>query len=102
VLGALPFRNSSLEGAVQVMVRPEQIRLSRRGPNGQRAEGAAAAVVGHTYQGADTIVRALLADEARTPVSARTFDLEVPAAGELVDVAVSGPVIVYPPPGSPA
>jgi iron(III) transport system ATP-binding protein len=97
VLGALSFRGSSLEGAVQVMVRPEQIRLSRRGSVAPGVEAAAASVVGHTYQGADTIVRTLLDDAVRTPVAARTFDPDVPAVGELVDLAVAGPVLVYPP-----
>jgi iron(III) transport system ATP-binding protein len=86
-LGALRFRDSSLEGAVQVMVRPEQIHLSQRGPDTPRVEGAPAAA----------LVRALLDDETRTPVAARTFDHDLPATGELVDVAVSGPVVVYPP-----
>ncbi len=98
VLGALRCREGSLLGAVQVMVRPEQIRLTRRSPGASGREAAPVAeVVGHTYQGADTLVQALLDDGARTPVAARTFEHELPAAGELVEVAVSGTVVVYPP-----
>jgi iron(III) transport system ATP-binding protein len=96
VLGRLPVRNPTLEGPVQVMIRPEQVRLARTGPRRPEDEpGVAAEVVGHTFQGPDTLVRVVLEDGPRTPVRARTFDDEVPPVGAVVSLTVSGLVTVY-------
>ena len=77
------------------MIRPEQIRLV---PPRHRCGSARvpADVVGHRYYGPDSVVQLRLRDGARTPLSARTFDHDVPAAGDVVGVVVSGPVAVYP------
>lgn len=76
------------------MIRPEQIRLVR---DALEADGAVPAdVVGSQYYGPDTVVQLRLRDGTRIPFSARTFDVAVPDAGEVVGVAVSGPVAVYP------
>ncbi len=88
-LGRLAVRGSAVDGPVQVMIRPEQIRLA--------AEGVAAEVVGHIYYGAETVVRLVLADGSGTPIVVKSFDQEVPAAGALVHVVVSGPVATFPP-----
>ncbi|HWB22237.1 MAG TPA: ABC transporter ATP-binding protein [Gaiellaceae bacterium] len=88
-LGRLDVRTPNLEGAVQVMIRPEQIQLTT---GGVRAE-----VVDHVYYGPETIVRLVLADDSRTPILAKSFAQDVPAAGEIVNVAVTGPVAAYPP-----
>jgi iron(III) transport system ATP-binding protein len=88
-LGRLDLRSSNVDGHVQVMIRPEQIRLA---PNGISAE-----VVDHVYYGSETVVRLVLADDSRTPIVAKSFDQEVPAAGALVNVVVSGPVAAFPP-----
>lgn len=88
-LGRLDIHNSNVEGNVQVMIRPEQIRLA---PNGISAE-----VVDHVYYGSETVVRLVLADGSRTAIVAKSFDQEVPAAGALVSVVVSGPVAAFPP-----
>jgi iron(III) transport system ATP-binding protein len=102
VLGTLGVRGSSADGPVQVMIRPEQVRLVPAGPPGASVSGGVAAeVVGHSYNGPDTVLRLELSDGSRTPVAAKTFDQEVPAAGELVHVAVHGPVAVYPPQAAP-
>ena len=53
-------------------------------------------VIGHRYYGPDSVVQLRLRDGARIPISARTFDVAVPDAGEVVGVVVSGPVAVYP------
>jgi iron(III) transport system ATP-binding protein len=86
-LGTLPVRGAAVDGAVHVLIRPEQIRFE------SRADGIAD-VVGSTYHGADTVVRLSLQDG--TTVVARTFDQEVPPAGERVQLVVAGTVAVYP------
>ena len=53
-------------------------------------------VIGHHYYGPDSLVELRLRDGARIPISARTFDVDVPEAGAVVGVVVSGPVAVYP------
>ena len=97
-LGHLRTRGSPAEGPVEVMIRPEQIRLDDGGSGAESAAHAVAAdVVDHSYYGPDTVVRLLLRDGARTPIVIRTFGPELPAAGETVGVVVSGPVSVYQP-----
>jgi iron(III) transport system ATP-binding protein len=87
-LGRLDVRTTNLEGAVQVMIRPEQIQLA--------ADGVPAEVVDHVYYGPETVVRLVLADDSRTPIVAKTFAQEPPVAGAHVHVVVSGPVAAYP------
>jgi iron(III) transport system ATP-binding protein len=89
-LGSLAVRGQAADGPVQVMLRPEQIRLASAADAPVMAK-----VVGHTYYGPDTVVRLELADGSSTPVTARTFD-EPPAIGNLVGLAVAGPATVYP------
>jgi iron(III) transport system ATP-binding protein len=88
-------------GPVQVMVRPEQIRVARRDPAlgpgaDQTARPVPASVVGHACYGADTVLTLALADAPETVVKARTLERELPAPGERVDLAVHGAVIAYP------
>jgi iron(III) transport system ATP-binding protein len=88
-LGRLAVRGSAADGPVQVMIRPEQIRLA--------ADGVAAEVVGHVYYGAETVVRLVLADGSGIPIVAKSLDQDVPAPGALVHIVVSGPVAAFPP-----
>jgi iron(III) transport system ATP-binding protein len=88
--GTLPARGSVVDGPVQVLIRPEQIRLAGDGT------GTLAQVVGFSYQGPDTVVRLTIESESGTTVLARTFDEELPAVGERVRLLVAGPVAVYP------
>ena len=90
-LGSLDTSDAAAAGEVDVMIRPEQIRLVRGGSGGVSAE-----VVGHRYLGSETVVSLVLNDGSRSPIAARTFDTDVPARGEVVEVVVSGPVSVYP------
>ena len=76
------------------MIRPEQIRLVRT--PGAGTDAVPADVIGHDYYGPDSVVQLRLRDGARMPLSARTFDVAVPDAGDVVGVVVSGPVAVYP------
>jgi iron(III) transport system ATP-binding protein len=91
VLGRLATANVAVAGTVEVMIRPEQIRLVHGGE-----EGVPADVLGHQYYGPHSLVQLRLRDGARMPLSARTFDVALPDAGEVVGVVVSGPVAVYP------
>jgi iron(III) transport system ATP-binding protein len=101
VLGRLRTSSLTVSGEVQVMIRPEQIRLVRASDNArERADTVPADVIGHHYYGPDSLVQLRLRDGDRMPLSARTFDIDVPHAGEVVGVVVSGPVAVYPAPDS--
>ncbi|MEO9176797.1 MAG: ABC transporter ATP-binding protein [Gaiellales bacterium] len=96
-LGRLCTSNLTVAGRVEVMIRPEQIRLVRAVDNASRgADSVSADVIGHHYYGPDSHVQLRLRDDDRMPISARTFDVDVPDAGDVVGVVVSGPVAVYP------
>jgi iron(III) transport system ATP-binding protein len=98
-LGELEVVGGELEGAVQVLVRPEQIRLSRSSANGAGAdEGAVAArVLEHVYYGADSVMHLSLEEPAGVTVKARAAGQELPGAGERVVLNVHGSVVVFPP-----
>jgi iron(III) transport system ATP-binding protein len=81
-------------GQVEVMIRPEQIELIKAPAASDR--GGLARVIDHTYYGPDTVIRLALESDPTAIVKARTFAERVPAAGELVALAVRGPVVVYP------
>jgi iron(III) transport system ATP-binding protein len=101
VLGHLSTPSITVAGQVDVMIRPEQIRLVRTHAGAPGAEHAVPAdVTGHNYYGPDSLVQLRLRDGTGIALSARTFDVDVPDAGEVVGVVVSGPVAVYPLPGS--
>jgi iron(III) transport system ATP-binding protein len=87
-LGRLAATGSPRSGTVNVMIRPEQIRLGEG--------GVAAEVIGHRYYGADSLVRLQLRDGAGTAIAARLSDIDIPPAGAVVGVVVAGPVAVYP------
>jgi iron(III) transport system ATP-binding protein len=91
-LGSLRLRGAPAEGRVEVMIRPEQIRV-----NGGEEGGVVATVVGTSFFGAETLLRLALADG--TAVTARTFDGAGARAGDEVQLSVSGPVAAYPPAG---
>jgi iron(III) transport system ATP-binding protein len=90
-LGTLPVRGNPVAGPVQVMIRPEQIRV------GEPADGngVAAKVLGHTFYGAETVLRLELADGSRTAVTARTFDGAGTRVGDTVTLRINSPVAVY-------
>jgi iron(III) transport system ATP-binding protein len=98
-LGGLDVANPGLEGPVEVLVRPEQLRLSRDTGNGvPGGEGIVAArVLEHAYYGAESVLRLALEQAGGTIVKARVSGQELPGAGELVALAVDGPVVVFPP-----
>jgi iron(III) transport system ATP-binding protein len=92
VLGRLPTPDTGAAGKVQVMIRPEQIRLVPP----VAGNAVPADVLGHSYYGPHSVVQLRLRDDTHTTLSTRTFDFPVPGAGEVVGVAVSGSVAVYP------
>jgi len=95
--GTLDVRGEGVSGAVQVMVRPEQIRVVRTADG----DGVPASVVGTSFYGPETVLHLVLADGAGTPVNARTFDGADAQAGEEVRLLVDGSVMTYPAAGKP-
>ncbi|HEX4116096.1 MAG TPA: ABC transporter ATP-binding protein [Solirubrobacteraceae bacterium] len=97
-LGQLTVVNPGLQGPVEVMIRPEQIHLMPpNGTNGATSAGIAAKVTDHAYYGPDTVLSLSLLDSPQMILKARTFDQEIPKVGELVELGVVGPVVVFPP-----
>ena len=91
-LGELTLDGRAPEGPVDVLVRPEQLRLLRT-PGGRRAE-----VVSTTYFGHDALVTLDLIAPDGEPglrVTARVNGLEAWAAGTPVSVDVVGPVRAF-------
>ena len=91
-LGELTLDGRAPEGPVDVLVRPEQLRLLRT-PGGRRAE-----VVSTTYFGHDALVTLDLIAPDGEPglrVTARVNGLETWAAGTPVSVDIVGPVRAF-------
>jgi iron(III) transport system ATP-binding protein len=90
-LGALTIGAGPGEGPVEVMVRPEQIRLLP-----DTAGCAQGRVLGVTFYGHDAVVEIALAGAAETSIAARLFSGNLPEPGETVGIAVQGAVVAYP------
>ncbi|WP_418607212.1 ABC transporter ATP-binding protein [Georgenia sp. SUBG003] len=91
--GALPARGYVPRGAVDVMLRPEQIALTPAG-----AGQLDATVRRVTYFGHDAVVELSLTDavEAGYGVRARVVGLQPPEPGDRVGLTVVGPVRAFP------
>jgi iron(III) transport system ATP-binding protein len=89
VFGTIPLAQTSISGPVQVLIRPEQIRLMPHGP------GASATVTMVTYYGRECSVL-LDAAEFEGRVAALVPGHAIPEIGQVVWLQVEGPVIVYP------
>ncbi len=87
-LGALPLSRRQAPGDVQVMIRPEQVKI-RPGP-----EGIPATVASVTFYGHDAVIGLALADAGS--VHARVFSQNLPPIGGQVWLGVAGPVATYP------
>ena len=99
-LGVLPLAADVAPGDVQVVVRPEQVRLQVVTGAGAEPEGRTATVEDVTYYGHDATVWLRLTDG--TGFVSRVVGDEVPPRGEHVLVQVAGPVRAYPlEPGGP-
>jgi iron(III) transport system ATP-binding protein len=91
-LGDLPLAPGMPSGAVQVLVRPEQITLD---PACETA-GIRAKVCDMTFYGHDTQVRLQLAGDPPVAVIARVNGQTALRPGDAVAVAVAGDVVAYP------
>jgi iron(III) transport system ATP-binding protein len=95
-LGELTLSAPAQDGAVDVMVRPEQIRLWRDGeatPDGTAAFDAVVRDV--IFQGQDAGVGLQLQSAAGTLVRARVPGYRTPQPGERVRLAIDGDVTAY-------
>jgi len=95
VLGELTLCNSALNGPVEVMVRPEQIKVTAA------VQNAVPAVIDHvTFYGHDAVIRltVTLPETDTQPVrdvTARIFSQSVPQPGTKVWLQVEGEVVAY-------
>jgi iron(III) transport system ATP-binding protein len=94
-LGELPLIGPRLDGAVEVMIRPEQIRIGKPAGSGAEPRVRSATAITHTFYGPDTIVR-LEVDGVNGPISARILGRDAPQPGDEVELTVAGPVMAYP------
>jgi iron(III) transport system ATP-binding protein len=91
-LGRLPLLRPAA-GAVDVMLRPEQIRIESNGSTSSTAPEAE--VVTAAYFGGQTLVSLRLRGGDRVAVTAATSSQDPPAAGDTVRIAVDGAVMAY-------
>ena len=96
-LGRLPVTPPAPDGLMDVMVRPEQIRLVAR-PN---ADAPRAKVLAVTFYGHDASVVLALEDGAQT-VTSLVPGYRAPRPGDEVRLSVEGAVMAYPPADSDA
>ena len=89
VLGELLHAGATRDGAADVVLRPEQIRLI-----GHATAGLIATVADVTFHGADAVVRLHLDDG--TLLRSRVAATELPRQGEVVGLRVVGQVLAYP------
>jgi iron(III) transport system ATP-binding protein len=101
--GTLDVRGERVTGTVQVMVRPEQIRVVRTADAGGTDDrgGVLARIVGLSFYGPETVLHMELADGSGAAVIARTFGDADAQAGEEVRLLVEGSVMTYPAAGRP-
>jgi iron(III) transport system ATP-binding protein len=91
-LGRIPLIDPEIDGPVDAMIRPEQIRLGRA-QDGE--SGVFARVIGRAFYGPDSVVELQLDGVAR-PLGARVLGHDVPDPGERVELTVAGEVMAYP------
>jgi len=94
-LGRLPLARKAPEGNVDVMLRPEQIRLAPA----LRGDGVVARVEGVQFYGCDAMVRLTLGD---VTVASRLPGHRAPRTGDQLNLEVDGMVMAYPREGSEA
>ncbi len=90
-LGHLKLAGGMPEGAVDVLIRPEQIRLVTTGDEG----GIPARIDAVTFFGHDATVHLSLIDDPRVKITSRIAGFRAPRPDEQVNVAVDGAVITY-------
>jgi iron(III) transport system ATP-binding protein len=90
-LGTLSTVRDRTDGAVEVLIRPEQISLLKHGTPGSVC-GQVSSV---TFYGHDAVVELALPHGAGGTIRVRVLGQTVPAPGRAVGVAVDGEVITY-------
>jgi iron(III) transport system ATP-binding protein len=90
-LGELALVDREIQGPVETMIRPEQIRLHEP----ERETARTGRVSARAFYGPDSVVQVQL-DGAPGPITARVLGRDAPAPGELVALSVDGPVMAYP------
>jgi len=89
--GLLPLAGDVRSGKVEVMLRPEQIKIG-----GQAVTPSVAArVLGVTFYGHDALVRLALAGAPGTQVTARVFSHAAPLPSAEVWLRVEGEVVAF-------
>ncbi|OYV36135.1 MAG: ABC transporter ATP-binding protein [Rhodospirillales bacterium 20-64-7] len=97
-LGPVRLAGTVADGPVELMIRPEQIRIARNSSAG----GVKARLGQVTFYGHDATVQLHLTQAPDALVTARAFSDSLPPAGSDVWVHVAGDVIAYPAPSHPA
>jgi iron(III) transport system ATP-binding protein len=92
-LGVLPLMNPVANGAVDVMIRPEQIRLA---PRSLAETGIEARVTGIVFNGRDALVTLRLKHGDDCRLTAYVPGHGAPRIDEIVSLSVDGGVIAYP------
>jgi len=92
-LGIVPVRTEVEDGTVDVLIRPEQLRLAEPG----RAGTVPARVCHVTFYGHDAKVELRLRDgDVGQAIFARVAGHQIPALGAQVELWLEGDVMVYP------
>jgi iron(III) transport system ATP-binding protein len=91
VLGDLPLAGACPDGAAEVLVRPEQVRLD----GAASSSSVQARVTEVNFYGHDAACRLDLQPDGPTLV-ARIIGLEAPPVGSIVKVGVAGGVVAFP------
>ena len=89
LFGRLPTGGASALGRVDVLIRPEQIKLVREGSPGS----IPARVTRIVYFGADALVHL---DAHGVALASRLFNHEIPPPGSETGLRAEGPVMVFP------
>ena len=90
-LGELNLAGPAIHGPVEVMVRPEQIKVTT-----EPAPGSVHAVINHvTFYGHDAVLRLAIVGAEPGDVTARIFSQCIPKPGSFVWLAVEGDVVAY-------
>ncbi len=95
-LGTLATTRDRMDGPVEVLIRPEQIRLPEQGTPGS----VCGQVSGVTFYGHDAVIELTLPHVTTTAIRVRVLGQAVPTPGQAVGIAVDGEVVTYPSTGS--
>ena len=95
-LGTFATMRDPTDGPVEVLIRPEQIRLPKQGTPGC-VSGQVSSV---TFYGHDAVVELALPHEITNTIRVRVLGQATPTPGQAVGVAVDGEVVTYPSTGS--